>query len=172
MGKLEEALVAGLLQTSPAHKRDGLEQGIRKLLDARPLDQVIGLPTRRGKADGGIDGVLDITWRVNQQWVTATAALNIKVRKSYFSREQLGGFVLDMERQAIPVGIIIIASGLAPDALSELNRKNAQGQIRLVVLRLAEILAGEVDLPDMLVAGTELSTVLSRQLKMLLDAPL
>lgn len=168
MGKLGDALVEKLLQASAIHKQVAMEEAIRQLLGARPLASVSGLPTRRGRADGGIDGIIDIQWQQNQDWVAYHAALNIKVRKSPFSREQLGGFLLDMEREKISVGIIITARGLAPDALSEMARKNSDGKVKLVAIRLADILAGNVDLPGILISGGTLATILTNNLNKLL----
>ena len=168
MGKLDDALVEKLLQTSATHKQVAMEEVIRQLLGAQPLDGVSALPARRGRADGGIDGIIDIQQRQNQDWVACRAALNIKIRKSPFSREQLGGFLLDMDREKILVGIIITASGLAPDALSEMTRKNSDGQVKLVAIRLGDILAGSVGFPEILISGVGLATVLTNNLRRLL----
>ena len=168
MGKLDDALVEKLLQTSATHKQVAMEEAIRQLLAAQPLDGVSALPARRGRADGGIDGIIDIQQWQNQDWVACRAALNIKVRKSPFSREQLGGFLLDMEREKISVGIIITARGLAPDALSEMARKNSDGKVKLVAIRLADILAGNVDLPGILISGGTLAIILTNNLSKLL----
>lgn len=169
MGKLDDALVEKLLQTSATHKQFAMEEAIRQLLGAYPLPGVSDLPTRRGKADGGIDGVIDIQRWQNQGWVACRAALNIKVRKSAFSREQLGGFLLDMDREKILVGIIITASGLTPDAISEMARKNAEGHIKLVAIRLADILAGSIDLPEISISGVALATILTDNMRRLLS---
>ena len=169
MGRLDDELLAGLLQTSAAHKQVAMEQAIRQLLGAQPFSAVSDLPPRRGRADGGIDGVIEIELRQDQAWVRVRAALNIKIRKSPFSREQLGGFLLDLDREKIPVGLIITASGLAPDAQSEMARKNADGPTRLVAIPLADILARNIELPDIRISGEPLTTVLRNNFRRLLS---
>lgn len=165
MGRLEDALVDRLLATSAAYKRDVMEETIRKLLGARPLPSVTGIPPRRGKADGGIDGILDVSCLLNQIWDNTIAALNVKVRKTDFTREQLGGFVFDMERESIRVGIIITASKPSPDARCELDRKNCQGSILLVHFRLADILVGNIAAQNILVGGMNIQTILTNNLR-------
>ena len=168
MGKLENALVERLLQTSNSHKQNAMEQRIRQLLGAQPFTEVTGLPPRRGKADGGIDGVLQVACQLDQDWQETRAALNLKVRKTAFSRGDLGAFVLDMERERIWVGIIITAAGLAPDALAELGRKNGDGAIKLVHFQLADILAGNLADTGLLLGVQTLGTVLQQNLAAIL----
>jgi predicted helicase len=170
MGRHEDALVEKLLQTTPRYKRDVMEQTIRHLLGAQQLLAVSGIPKRRGKADGGIDGVLAVSCCINQDWVLARAALNVKVRKTDFTREQFGGFLLDMDRENIRVGIIITAANLTPDAQSEMDRKNAQGLLKLVHIRLADILGGNIVATDILINGRNIATVLAGNLQVLLAA--
>ncbi len=42
MGRLEDALVGRLLETTALHKRNGMEESIRQLLGAQPLGRVTG----------------------------------------------------------------------------------------------------------------------------------
>ncbi|MFB6328407.1 restriction endonuclease [Pantoea deleyi] len=168
MGLLEEKLVERLLDTSPKYKRDTMEQTIRDLLGASRLEQVTGLPARRGGADGGIDGILDVIHIIQGVPYQKKAALNVKVRNSDFSREQLGGFLLDMDREGIFVGIIITAKFLTPDALIELVRKNIEGYVYLIHIRLTDVLAGKIIAPDILIDGRSLNAVLLERIKIML----
>jgi hypothetical protein len=170
MGILEEGIVQRLLETSSSFKRDVMEERIRNLLSAQIFTQVTKLAARRGAADGGIDGTVNITTLLNNAPTPETrAALNIKVRQSAFTREQLGGFLLDMDREEITTGILITAASLAPDADSELKRKNNQGQIRLFHIRLSDILSGAENLPEIFIGGVRIDSILTRNLRDLLD---
>ncbi|MGF1805849.1 restriction endonuclease, partial [Aliivibrio sifiae] len=128
-----------------------MEQTIRNLLGAYELEEITGLPPRRGAADGGFDGVIDISHFDQGGWFSKRAGLNVKVRSSNFTREQLGGFLLDMDREGISVGIIITAAHLSPDAKHEFDRKNAQGNVQLIHIRLSDILSGLVQAPNILI---------------------
>lgn len=169
MGVLEEALVERILETSPVYKRDVMEQTIRNLLGAYELEKVTGLPPRRGTADGGFDGVIDISHFKQDLWLTKRAGLNVKVRASNFTREQLGGFLLDMDRENISVGIIITAAHLSPDAKSEFDRKNAQGNVYLIHIRLSDILSGQVQTPDILIGENSLNSMLVNNVRDLIN---
>lgn len=169
MGRLEDALVARLLETSAMYKRDVMEDNIRALLGAERLETVTGLPARRGKADGGIDGVL-FSARVSRGEQVRTA-LNIKVRNSDFTREQLGGFLLDMEREGIRSGIIITAASLSPDAAAEFARKNSEGIIVLHHLRLGDLLSGELGAAALYINHSHVTEVLNQQLREILAVP-
>ncbi|EOW6672134.1 restriction endonuclease [Cronobacter dublinensis] len=169
MGVLEEALVIRILETSPAYKRDVMEKTIRDLLGARELEEVTGLPARRGAADGGFDGVIDILHLQQEELVSKRAGLNVKVRSSNFSREQLGCFLLDMDRENISVGIIITATFLSPDAQYEFNRKNLEGNVYLVHIRLSDILSGEVVVPNIFIGNDSIKDILMKNIKLLLE---
>lgn len=106
--------------------------------------QVTKLPARRGKSDGGIDGVVMAVNLHGEVLESERVALNVKVRSDAFSREQLGGFLLDMDREKIRVGIIITASGMAPDADSEMRRKNSEGGVLIKHVSIAEIISGDI----------------------------
>ncbi|MFS2015681.1 restriction endonuclease [Massilia sp. CT11-108] len=168
MGKLEEALVERVLETSAEYKRAVMENTIRSLLGAAPLEQVTGLPPRRGPADGGIDGIIYIS---NSDGVgqPVRTAINVKVRKTDFTREQLGGFLLDMDRERITSGVIITAASLAPDAEVELERKNREGTVMLYHIRLADILAGDLSHLDIFIGQNHISSVLTSQLREILS---
>jgi predicted helicase len=170
MGKLEEALVERLLETTPAYKRDVMENTIRALLGAERLETVTGLPARRGGADGGIDGILFTSNSSTAVEMTRTA-LNIKVRESDFSREQLGGFLLDMDREGISSGIIITAASLSPDAAVELVRKNRGGAITLHHIRLADILSGELGNLTLFINHGHVTEALNHELRAILAQP-
>ncbi|EEY8699756.1 MULTISPECIES: restriction endonuclease [Enterobacterales] len=168
MGVLEEALITRILETSPSYKRDVMENTLRNLLGARELEEVTGLPARRGAADGGFDGVIDILHLQQGELTAKRAGLNVKVRSSNFSREQLGCFLLDMDRENISVGIIITAAYLSPDAQYEFNRKNSEGNIYLVHIRLSDILSGKIIAPHIYIGNDNLNDILMRNIKELL----
>lgn len=169
MGILEEALVKRIVETSPSYKRDVMEQTIRNLLGARELEEITGLPPRRGAADGGFDGIMDIHHFTQGNWISKRAGLNVKVRDSNFTREQLGCFLLDMDRERIPVGIIITAAHLSPDAKYELERKNAEGFVYLVHIRLSDILSGDIHANNIALDTDDLNTVLFKNIKTMVD---
>lgn len=166
MGVLEEALIRQLLNTTPGFKRDTMEDRIRSLLGAVPLACVTGLPARRGAADGGIDGIVRFSVMTNGLLTPETrAALNIKVRQTDFTREQLGGFILDMDREKINTGIILTAMHLAPDAEVELARKNFEGDIKLLHIRLSDLLGGGREFLDIYINGLPLKDLLADNLR-------
>jgi hypothetical protein len=169
MGILETALVRKLLTTNPQHKRDIMEDRIRALLDASPMMHVTCLPPRRGPADGGIDGIANVSRFIDGEWINTRAALNIKVRNSAFSREQLGGFLLDIDREQINIGLIITASGLSPDANSEMIRKNAQGQIILRHIFLEDLLSGQPKIDGLIFSNQNISEMLKVNLQTVLE---
>jgi len=168
MGKLEDALVNKLLETSPQYKRDVMEENIRQLLGALPLGTVRGLPARRGMADGGIDGIIDIS-HIGSNHQSVRTALNVKVRRSDFTREQLGGFLLDMDREGINSGLIITAAELTPDAVVEFERKNNEGNIVLRHIRLSNLLDGNLDSLDIFINQNHIGEVLTRKLREILS---
>ncbi|WP_413164446.1 restriction endonuclease [Aeromonas salmonicida] len=169
MGMLEDALVKRIVETSPSYKRDVMEQTIRNLLGARELKEITGLPPRRGAADGGFDGIIDIFHFTQGNWISKRAGLNVKVRDSNFTREQLGCFLLDMDRESISVGIIITAAHLSPDAKYELERKNAEGSFYLVHIRISDILSGEIHANNILLGADDLNSVLINNIKIMID---
>ena len=169
MGVLEESLVQQLLNTSASYKRDVMEDRIRDLLGAEPFKDITGLPPRRGKTNGGIDGILYTSIYCDTVELGDKTALNIKVRKSDFTREQLGGFLLDMDREGINVGLIITAAYLSPDAKAEFNRKNAQGNVKLFHIRLSEILSSR-NLPNIFINGKDVFSVLSENIRELITS--
>lgn len=168
MGMLEEALTKRILETSPSYKRDVMEQTMRDLLGATKLEMVTGLPARRGPADGGFDGVIDISHYYQGNWIAKKAGLNVKVRESKFTREQLGCFLLDMDREKISVGIIITASYLSPDAKHEFDRKNAEENIYLVHFRISDILSGQINEPHIRLGEDSIDAVLFNNFRILL----
>lgn len=171
MGVLEESLVGQLLTTSASYKRDIMEGRIRTLLGAEAFTQVTGLPARRGAADGGIDGTVKITVVCNGAAAQEErAALNIKVRQTDFTREQLGGFLLDMDREGIKVGVILTAAHLSPDAKFELLRKNKGGEIRLFHIRLSDILSGDKSLPDVYINGRRIDVILADNIREIINS--
>lgn len=170
MGVLEEALVKRILEMDPIYKRDVMEQTIRDLLGAKELEEITDLPPRRGAADGGFDGVMDVDYFNNQQWESTRSGLNVKVRSSNFTREQLGCFLLDMDRESINIGLIITATDLSPDARSEFNRKNSQGDVRLFHLRISDILSGAFTIPNLRVEGRTINDVLSDNINTLIQS--
>lgn len=107
----------------------------------------------------------DVIYCLKKDW----ASLNVKVRASNFTREQLGGFLLDMDRENISVGIIITAAHLSPDAKSEFDRKNAQGNVYLIHIRLSDILSGQVQTPDILIGENSLNSVLVNNVRNLIN---
>ncbi|OZI60101.1 restriction endonuclease [Bordetella genomosp. 11] len=170
MGILEDALVNQLLDTTPRFKRDIMEARIRFLLSAEPFANVTGLPARRGAADGGIDGVVRFSQLNNGLLTPETrAALNIKVRRTDFTREQLGGFILDMDREKINTGIILTAADLTPDAKAELTRKNLEGTIELWHIRLSDLLGGGRRFLNTYLNGRPLNELLAGNLRDLVE---
>ncbi|ADM97057.1 hypothetical protein Dda3937_04478 [Dickeya dadantii 3937] len=165
MGVLEEAIIGQLINTNSVYKRDVMEARIRSLLGAEPFTEVTGLPPRRGRADGGIDGIVNFRDNSLPSCPVLRAAINIKVRSTDFSREQLGGFILDMDRENISVGLIITAANLSPDAKAELERKNTQGQICLYHIRLSDIISPNSNLPDIEINGQTIHQVLSQNIR-------
>lgn len=170
MGVLEEAIIDRLLATDSGFKRDVMESRIRTLLGAEPFTDVTGLPARRGRADGGIDGIVNFRNCNHPDSSVLRAAINIKVRRTDFTREQLGGFLLDMDRERIPVGIIITAATLSPDAKSELERKNAQGKILLYHIRLSDIVSPNSNLPNIEINGESIHFALSKNIRMIITS--
>lgn len=169
MGILEEALVHQLLSTTPSFKRDTMEARIRALLSAVPFTDVTGLPARRGAADGGIDGIVGFSQIKNGSITPENrAALNIKVRQTDFTREQLGGFILDMDREKINTGIILTAAHLTPDAKAELTRKNSEGKIELLHIRLSDLLGGGRCFLNIYINGCPLNKLLADNLRNLI----
>lgn len=170
MGILEETLVNQLLRTTPSFKLDIMEVRIRALLSAAPFTEVTGLPARRGAADGGIDGVVRFSQIKNGSLTPETnAVLNIKVRQTDFTREQLGGFILDMDREKINTGIILTAANLTPDAKAELMRKNSEGTIELLHIRLSDLLGGGRRFLNIHINGCPLNTLLADNLRTLIE---
>jgi hypothetical protein len=148
MGLLEKALVRHLLDLSSQEKQDRVEVRIVQLIGGTQGKKVSNLPPRRGRADGGLDGTVRVhvpndllpTSR-KAGIIDIDAALNIKIRKSKFTRDQLGAFVNDMDRENILVGIIISASGLSADAKSELERHNKKGSVHLAHVLLEDLIS-------------------------------
>lgn len=173
MGVLEESLVNQLLSTTPSFKRDCMEARIRSLLSATPLTKVTGLPARRGVADGGIDGIVSFSQLKDGVLTPETcAALNIKVRQTDFTREQLGGFILDMDREKIKTGIILTAANLTPDARAELIRKNSEATIELLHIRLSDLLGGGRNFVNIHINKLPLNTLLADNLRKLIEEAL
>ena len=125
MSLLGKAIVDILLDKAPKYKQEVIEDLIRQLLGAEPIgaDRISFLQTRRGLSDGRIDGLLEV-YRKNQNKNTykVQAGINIKVRKACFNPDQLGGFILALERQSLNTGLIITATGLCPDSKVELDK--------------------------------------------------
>ena len=98
MGKLGSMLEQFLIKQGPKYKQYVLEERLRNLLGAKPFSDVSGLPKRRGNADGGIDGTINISYSSDPHNIIK-AFNNIKLRKSAITREQLGGVLLDSDRE-------------------------------------------------------------------------
>ena len=73
-----------------------------------------------------------------------TAGVTVKIERVRFSRERLGGFVLDLERERLNDGLIITASGLSPDAETVVDEIHATRTLRLMAITLAELLTGAI----------------------------
>lgn len=149
MGLLEKEIVNQLLEFSSKEKRDELEPRIVSFLSGDTTTKVTKLSQRRGAADGGIDGRIKVLRTVlnsieDGKEIEVEAGINVKVRKTPFTREQFGAFINDLDRESLNVGLIITAVGLAPDAQSELQRHNSKGSIQLAHILLEDILSGKV----------------------------
>jgi hypothetical protein len=174
-------VMAKLLALSSKEKRDRLEERIVTLLGGDPKKVVSHLPRRRGASDGGIDGRIRVV-RVAQGSATATnpggnpsaeleveAAINVRVRKTPFSRDNIGAFINDMDRESLSVGIIVTASGLSPDADAELKRHNARGLITLVHLPLQDIISDQINTPSLRFPGGDLSATIRLNLQQFIE---
>lgn len=144
MGKLQRELVKKLIEFSPQEKGE-IGDRIVRALGGDPTPKVTrDLPPRRGRQDGGIDGRIPIlSNQGNLNQLEAEAGFNIKIEKKQFSRLELNGFVGDLQGENLHTGIIVTASGLAPDAKAEVKRHNANN-MELCHLLLEDLLSGEI----------------------------
>jgi restriction endonuclease Mrr len=161
MGKLEKDIVRNLVnQKTPAQKKE-VQDRILLLIGGDSKISVRGLPPRKGNQDGRIDGRVDVIWLGN----SCVAAINIKLEKRKFDADKLGGFILAMDREKLNVGIIITASGLAPDAEAELQRKNEEGNIYLLHIYLEDLLSGSFETGQINFTSGNISEIMAQNIK-------
>lgn len=156
MGILTDKLVNDLLNCSNAEKEE-LGNKIVLGLGGNPQKIANGLPTRRGNADGGIDGRIPILREtiidkrrpggpfLNSSQVikeSVVAGFCIKIESTQFNRYQLGAFKNDLDREQIYEGIIITAKELSLDAKSELQTINEIGSFHIVHILLSDFIQG------------------------------
>ncbi len=165
MGKLQRKLVENLISRNPTEKRE-IGNRIVRALGGDPTPQATGLPRRRGTADGGIDGRIPILIRqrviteklkrkpdgsqfpvsiANSEFesVEAQAGFNIKIERNCFKRDTINAFVENLRREGMFAGVIVTASGLCPDAESELQRHN-NNNMDLCHILLEDLLSGNI----------------------------
>jgi hypothetical protein len=143
MSLLASSITRRILHLSPAEKQ-GCGERIVDILGGDSTRQVTDLPTRRGTADGGIDGRV----RVIAHGIEANAGFAIRISNQPFSRCELGCLFLDMDREGLTVGLIITAQGLAPDTQSEIRRLNRKYGLQFVHLLLEDLVRGEINTED------------------------
>lgn len=167
MGKLQKELVKKLVEFSPKEKRE-IGDRIVRALGGDPTPKVTrDLPPRRGSQDGGIDGRIPILInQANCNQVEAEAGFNIKIEKKQFSRLKLNGFVGDLQGENLHAGIIVTASGLAPDAQAEFKRNNANN-MDLCHLLLEDLLSGEISCDNIQFLVNDLESNLKASLRFL-----
>ncbi len=158
MSKLVDSLINQIIAYTPNEKAK-IGTTIVEVLGGDASTRVTNLPTRRGKADGGIDGRIKIIAktiekkRVKQGLLyeiglagEQEAGVSVKLQSELFSREQLGGFKLDLERENIYVGIIITARGLAPDVEYVIKEINKDEIYRFYHISIKDILLGKIEI--------------------------
>jgi len=132
---------------------------IIELMGGTSKTQVSKLPARRGVADGGLDGRVNViapkivkrtepdrgVWFERGEPVVQEAGVSIKLEKKKFSRGQFGAFKDDLEREGLSVGIIISASGLSPDAERRIRDTNAEGVYQFVYIGMGDLISGSVN---------------------------
>ncbi len=162
MTLLTQQLVGRLLLL-PSSEKESAGRRIVEALGGDVRKVARGLPPRRGNQDGGIDGRLQVYRTVQlarrmergdgqfvdvgmpeQSREVVTAGVTVKLERARFSRERLGGFVLDLEREQLTDGLIITASGLSPDAETVVDEIYATRTLRLLAITLAELLTGTI----------------------------
>ena len=169
MSKLIESLIAQIIEYSNEDKRK-LGTRIVELIGGDATTNVSNLPARRGLANGGMDGRIKIIATKINKVVRPTevvyekleeeeqdAGISVKIEGKKFSREQLGGFKLDLERESLYVGIIITGRGLSPDAKSEVERLNKEGIYRFFHIPLEDFLSGKINFEGIKFAGGDIS---------------
>jgi hypothetical protein len=159
---LIEGLISKLLDLTTAEK-ESVGKRITEALGGDPTKRTIGLPPRRGNQDGGIDGRVPVYRKVVKLEALLTesgreeivrreepvvtkveAGITIKLERQTFSRERLGGFKLDLERERLRDGVIVTARGLAPDAIVLVEKLNRETEFRLIAPTLGDFLAQRV----------------------------
>jgi hypothetical protein len=159
---LIEGLVRKLLDLTPAEK-ESVGNRITKALGGDPSKFATNLSPRRGNADGGLDGrvpvyrmvvkieamqtengIEDVIRREEPIQTEVEAGITIKLENKKFTRERLGGFKMDLEREGLRDGVIVSALGLTPDAVSELERLNKKTGFRLIAPTLGDFLSQRI----------------------------
>lgn len=152
--KLIQSLIRRLLKASNQEKL-AYELKIIELLGGNPIKKVTNLSTRRGKADGGIDGRVKVRGPKITKVKLADgllyqkgnldvqeAGISVKIQSQKFSRIQFGGFKDDLEREGLYIGVIVSATGLAPDTQRRITDIHQEGIYQFIDLRLENLLAG------------------------------
>lgn len=159
---LIEGLVNKLLDLTTAEK-ESVGNRITEALGGDPTKRAIGLPPRRGNQDGGIDGRVpvyrkvikiealltesgreEVVRREDPVLTEVEAGITIKLERQSFSRERLGGFKMDLEREGLRDGVIITARGLSPDAVVLVEQLNRETEFRLIAPTLGDFLSQRV----------------------------
>jgi hypothetical protein len=169
MGKLQKKLVENLIALTPNEKRE-IGNRIVRALGGDPTPQVTGLPPRRGRSDGGIDGRIpihirqrvikeklkrkpngmELPVRIEEgefEWFETKAGFNIKIEADCFDRDTLNAFVENLRREKIFAGIIVTASGLCLDSQNEFQRHNDH-DMDLCHIALEDLLSGDIFCPN------------------------
>ncbi|EAW33317.1 hypothetical protein [Lyngbya sp. PCC 8106] len=154
--RLIASLIGKLLSASNQEKL-AYESKIIELLGGDPVKKVTNLPPRRGKADGGIDGRIKIRapkitkiqdgegllYKKGNP-VIQEAGISVKIESKKFSRIQFGGFKDDLERENLYIGVIVSATGLAPDTQRRISDIHQEGIYQFIPLSLGDLLAGNI----------------------------
>ena len=141
MGLLAQQINRRHFVKLPSTEKRLVGDRIVRILGGDPSPKVSGLPARRGWGDGGIDGRTQVLDVQNQE---TEAAFAVRIASKPFSRDELGAFILAMDREKLWAGIIVTAMGLAPDAQIEMGRKNREGKFVLLHLSIEDILEGNL----------------------------
>ncbi|MGL5634745.1 MAG: hypothetical protein ACRCX8_12270 [Sarcina sp.] len=185
MRKLTESIIKEILSRTPKEK-EAIGNAIVKMLGGDPQKKVKNLPKRRGNADGGIDGRILIYDTViiekrkekgDKQYLLSRtieerielAAFNIKLEKSKFSRDLLGAFKNNMEREDIFTGIIV-ANELSLDAKSDIKRinseENAGVPMNIYFISLEDLIEEDIKCPIKLKSKADLLSNIKKYLEL------
>lgn len=159
---LVENVVNKFLNLSTSEKEE-VGSRITEALGGDSTKEVTGLPPRRGNQDGGLDGRIpvyrkivktesmftksgreEVVRREEPRESKVEAGVTVKLEDKEFSRERLGGFKMDLEREELRDGVIITARGLSQDAVVLVERLNEETEFRFMAPTLGDFLSQRV----------------------------